>query len=314
MRKVISMVTAAAVGVGVWAGAARAAVDARGTKREGAAIRLASATPVQGFDAVSAGDSRLYVAPKGGLTAADVTSATSIEVREGRDVELTLTRDAAAKLASSMRETGANRLAIFEGGRLIASGVATVDSTVSRAVIRSLSSDSADRLIRLVDVRAVPEGPAVRMTASQQAVEPGGTVTVELRLDAGVAGLRAYQFVLVPEGGTRGQLTLQSGAIDATRTDFVFAGRDKLDAVDQTGIRMMSALVSGSLNVARESYLGQFTFVASPDAQGTFKIRVDAADGNSILLDTDSRPITVAMPQPVEVSVGAPTRVAPTRR
>lgn len=315
MRKAMSVVTAAALGVGVWTGVAQAQADAsRLVKRAGVSLRLASTSPVNGFEAASVGGERMFVAPKGGLSGADVTSATAIDVRDGRDVELTLTRDAAEKLAGSLRETGATRLAVYENGELLASGAVIVDTAVARATVRGLTAANADRLVRLVDVRVVPSGPAVRMVLSQEAIQAGGTVSADLFVDGAITSLRGYQFVMRTEGGEAGSLSLQDGKVNATRPDYVFGSEQKLEGVDREGMRMMAALMTGGVDVSRPSYLGTLTFQASPDAQGSFRIVMSAEVGDSVLLNANNQNIAFTMPEPAQLTVGQTSRLTPTRR
>lgn len=312
MRKTMSVLVAMAMGVGVWADAARAD-DARGVKRGGITLRLASTTPVDGFQAASVDGGRVFVSPKATLSGADVTSALAIEVRGGSEVELTLSRGSAERLAGSLRATGVNRLAVFRGGKLVAVGDVLVDVAVSRATLRGLTTASAEQLVRFVDVRAIPVTASVRMVASQSSIQAGGSITIELYLDGALASLRGFQFSLAVGGGDAGQLTVESGSADSSHGDFVFGTESVLQAVDRDGARLMAALMSGSVSVDRSAYLGTLTFQASADARGTFAIRTISGAGSSVLLDADNMPVAFDMPEPVMVTVGD-VRVTPTRR
>ena len=313
MRKVMSVVVAASMVIGGWAGAARADGERVEAKRLGVTLRLASTTPVNGFQAASVDGARLFVSPKATLSGADVTSALAIEVRGGRDVELTLNRQAAERLAGSLRATGVNQLAVFRGGEPLAAGEVIVDAAVSRATIRGLTTANAEQLVRLVDVRAIPVASSIRMVASQRSIQPGGTVSIEFYLDGTVASLRGYQVSLAVVGGDSGQLTVGGGSADSSHADFVFGVENALAAVDREGARVMAALMKGDISVSASSYLGTMTFQASADARGTFVIRAIEGMSSTVLLNAENMPVAFVMPEPVMLTVGD-VRATPTRR
>jgi hypothetical protein len=97
--------------------------------------------------------------------------------------------------------------------------------------------------------------------------------------------------------------------IDSNRSDFVFAGQRKIDAVDEVSQRLGAMLFEGSINVSKPVYLGTFTLRASADAAGAFGVGVQMADNNSFLKDARYYGIGFFTDGPVMINVGTPERI-----
>ena len=275
--------------MGVWVtgdGLARADDD---LVRSGAAspvsFRLATTTPIRGFEGMTINKSALYVAPRVALSGDSVASASAIDARSGTDVEMTVQPEAVGKLATTMRKFGADWLAAFAGGRPVAAGKVELNTTDGKVTITALPQRTAKRLARVLNGDSIATlGPTIKLAVSPASVKPGGTVTVDI-FATNIPNLRTYQMSLDIQGGTRGQLTVPDLRIDAGRKDFVFGTKQKIDAVDKLGGRLGALLFNGSVDVSTSAYLGTCTVQASADAAGVFHLDLRTADNSSFLKD-----------------------------
>ncbi|MFQ5495262.1 MAG: hypothetical protein ACE5EX_07750, partial [Phycisphaerae bacterium] len=168
MRK--GMTIGVAVLAGVFSAAppsAQAQRDSlRTTERLPVSLRLASTSPTRGFETIRVGDQTLYVSSRGALSGADVVSATSIDTRNGSDVEMSLTSAASDRLAGAMRTLGVTHVVVFANGKLVGAGAVELDARAGRAVVSSLSSAQAQRVTSLLNTkRRRVSGPTITMTA-----------------------------------------------------------------------------------------------------------------------------------------------------
>lgn len=154
-------------------------------------------------------------------------------------------------------------------------------------------------------------GATVSVKAAAGNTQPGGTIKVEAYV-SGALNVSAYQVQLGVSGGTKGTLTLESMAVDRTRQDFGFyqANSELLDVQDKNNEWVGLVRTAGGSDMVKPSYVATFTFRASPDAAGSFKINVRSDSTETFLLDQAAVQIPHKIGAAAEVTVGAPT---PTR-
>lgn len=282
--------------------------DARSTL----SFRLASATPVAGFQAATLEDGRtVYVAPGAVLGRSDVTSIESIEARRGNDLQLSLTSAASDRLTNLQSRHGADQLAVFQAGRLITSGELELDGETNSALISGITLVDATQITRLIR-SGTPSGTLVTLVATSSTIQPGGMITVEAFL-SGAKNIRAYQMNLVSAGGTSGKVTLSNLLVETERENYIFRGRQQFEAVDQGGRRLGGVLVNGSVDALDRAYLGSFTVQASADASGTFQVGVKTRQGTSMLMDPDNELLSFSV-APTTVTVMAASSLLPVRK
>lgn len=305
MRKVMTVLAAALVSVWVVGeGSARAQDSARSGKRSAVSYRLASTTTVQGFERMNLGrEAAIYVAPKAVLSGSDIASVRTIDVRNGTDLALSLTGDAATRFGNLLSRHVADQLAIFSGKRLVAAGAVSFDGDEGLATISGLSSSQVQRLAGVLRIQGVvPAGAVIALVPAQRVIQAGEATTIDVFVSR-VSDLRSYQVSLTTSGGASGQLAIEDLSIDTDRADFVFGDRDKLKAADRVGKRIGAVLVDGGVDVAGQAYLGTYVVRASGDATGTFSINV-RTDDQSLLWDSSNKPIRFGTSTPATISVG----------
>lgn len=150
-------------------------------------------------------------------------------------------------------------------------------------------------------------GATVSVKAAAANVQSGGTIKIEAFV-SGALNVSAYQVQLGASGGTKGTLTLESMTVDRTRQDFAFyqSGAEMLDVQDKTHEWVGLVRTSGGGDIVKPSYVATFTFRASPDAAGTFKVNVRTDSTETFLLDQAALQIPHKIGAAAEVTVGAP--------
>jgi len=274
-------------------------------------LRLATTTPTRGFlKSETADGGAIYVAPRVAVSAHEMLSAEAIEVRNGSDVSMALTDEAIQRLAGLAEKYGATQLAVFQGGTLLASGGLSIDSRAARVTVTDLDRDAAGRGTRLISSDGtVPVGAAMLLVPSRTVIQPGEAVNVDVFL-SNVQDLRTYQVSLMTLGGDAGTMTREDVTLNSTRADFVFSGLQKVDAVDRSGGRVGAVLFSGGVNVNNPAYIGTYTFRASADATGLFRIGVEIKDRASLLWSASNQPINFSAGS-ATITVGARNNVRP---
>ncbi len=277
-------------------------------------LRLATTTPARGFvKSATADGGTIYVAPRVAVSAHEMLSAESIAVRDGSDVSMALTDEAVKRLAGLAEKYNATQLAVYQGGTLLASGGLSIDSRASRITVTDLDSDAAGRVTRLIsNDGTIPVGSAMLLVPSRTVIQPGEAVSVDVYL-SNVQDLRTYQTSLMTRGGDAGSLTREDVVLNSTRADFVFAGQQKVDAVDQSGGRVGAVLFNGSVNVGDPAYIGTYTFRASADATGLFRIGVDIKDRASLLWSSSNQAINFSAGS-ATITVGARNNLRPSNK
>jgi hypothetical protein len=303
------------VGIGVTSLASARAEprSVRETKGGGVNFHLASTTPINGYDKVSpGGDSgTLYVAPRAVWTGKEVVSARTTDSRDGSVMELTLSAEAAERLATQRKHQSGDRVAIYVDGKLMSTGILGAVSTGGRATITGLTSANTESVVRLLNgERPIPVPMPTTISALISVVPVGqsdGAYLVDVFVQ-GVTNLRTYQIGLITSGGQVGELVREEVEIQASRPDFVFSELDTISAADQVGGRLSGVLVDGGVDKATPAYLGTYAFRPSPGATGTFEVAIDTgvksflADGQNEMVEFRTGPAAL-------ISIGGvPTR------
>ncbi len=305
MRKVMTVLAAALVSFGVVGQtSAGSRTDAQRSGKQAVSFRLAATNPTAGFEAMTIGGRKVYVSPQAALSASQVSATDTISTRTGSDVSLSLNNDAAGRLGTMASNLGADQLAVFVGGKLVSAGQLSLNVDEGLATIGGLSSDQALEVTRAIRGKSpVRVGRTIAVVASRGTIQAGEAVTLEVFVRGGVSDVRAYQVALTTSGGTAGQLTTSNLWMDSERTDYVFIGHDKLDAVDRSGGRLGGVMLSGGTGAMQRAYLGSYTLEASADASGTFTVNIRTAD-TSLVAATGSRFIEFASGPDAVIIVG----------
>jgi hypothetical protein len=273
------------MGVGVIAvasarGDSRTSRDIKGSP---VSFRLASTTPISGYDKMTMeGGGVVYVSARPIWSGGEVVSAQS---RDGAGLELTLTTEAARRVASLASGSG-NRVAVFVDGKL--ASVGALNAGDGRTTITGLNALSAERVLRLLNgVRPAPQpSPTTAILSVVPAGSEGDLYFVDVFVQ-GVKGLRTYQITLEVEGGATGDLVREEVTVDEARPDFVFTELSYLVPADQVGGRVAGVLVNGPIDRAEPGYMGTYAYRATPDASGTFQVSI-AESPRSFLADNDN--------------------------
>jgi hypothetical protein len=264
------------------------AADAKSPAAKGTSYsaRLASLTPSAGYDEAVFGSSTIFVASNAALGAGEIVAARV----NASDIVLTLTADGATKAATLVRSHSGARLAVFDAERVV--GAPVIDSAMLKGTSLTISTAAI-----------TPTGPAINVVASKATAAPGELVTFDVFVSP-VADLKGYQVALEAWGGDSGKLTLIDIHQDTQRADFVYGSEQILNAVDLNGSRMVAALFTGSTDVTTPKYLGTYTFQSTPDARGTFNVRVQVSD-ETMLRNSQNTPIAYQAGTPGTIRVGA---------
>ncbi|NOS99275.1 MAG: hypothetical protein HOP29_01455 [Phycisphaerales bacterium] len=143
-------------------------------------------------------------------------------------------------------------------------------SPVSDAALRS----DAGRAVAPVSLQLVPDRTALRA---------GQDLIVHVYAD-GVADFRGYQLAVDASGGRRGTLQLRNLEVDVNHKDYVFENHENYRAQDLSSGRLAGASGAGSVTSSGHAYLGSFTFHASDDASGRFRLAVRTGDEATVLV------------------------------
>ncbi|NOS99274.1 MAG: hypothetical protein HOP29_01450 [Phycisphaerales bacterium] len=156
----------------------------------------------------------------------------------------------------------------------------------------ALRSD-ASRAIAPVSLQLVPEKSAVRA---------GQDVIVHVYAD-GVADFRGYQLAVDAGGGRSGALELRNLAVNVNHKSYVFGHHESYRAQDLSTGRLAAAVGAGSVTNPGKAYLGSFTFHASDDASGTFRLAVRDGENATVLVGSGRRVIPLRSNAEVTVYV-----------
>ena len=315
MRRTGLVLAVGIVGIGVTSLASAGAEprSVREAKGGGVNFHLASTTLINGYDKISpGGDSvTLYVAPRPVWTGKEVVSARTTDSRDGSVMELTLTAEAAERLATLRKHESGNRVAIYVDGKLMSAGTLGAGSTGGRATITGLNPTNTESVVRLLKgERPIPVPSPAPVSALISLVPVGqsnGAYLVDVFVQ-GVTNLRTYQIGVVTSGGQVGKLVREETKIDKARADFVFGELEVISAADQLGGRLVGVLVDGVVDKATPAYLGTYAFRPSPDATGTFEVAIDTSE-KSFLADGQNEMVEFRTGPAASISIGGvPTR------
>ncbi len=144
-------------------------------------------------------------------------------------------------------------------------------------------------------------GTTIFTRTSDDSVPSRGILTFDVFADR-VVDLGGFQIGLEVHGGRTGSLRATSGAIQADRSDYVFAGQQVFSAVDNVGGRAAAIVDGAGVTSDGATYLGSFSFEALRGSSGTFTI-TPRVDNGVILLDSLGHPIEW-QGQPTTVTIG----------
>ena len=146
--------------------------------------------------------------------------------------------------------------------------------------------------------------PTISVVTTQRAVAPGGLIKVDVFV-SNVSDLAVYQVKLAVTGG-EGDLSAEALKVDKEHKNYVFGEADVLAAADQGGSRMGAMQLLGSVDVTRPAYLGTYSYRASADATGTFKVGVELGP-NSFLRNGSGRAISFVPGKSAKISIAGET-------
>lgn len=315
MRRTGLVMAVGIVGIGVTSLASVRAESrsVRETKGGGVNFHMAGTTLIKGYDKVSLeGDSgTLYVAPRPAWTGKEVVSARTTDTRDGSVMELTLSAEAAERLASQRKHQSGDRVAVYVDGKLMSAGTLDAGSTGGRVTIKGITSINSESVVRLLNGERPIQVPTPVPISALISVVPAGQSDGAYLVDVfvqGVTNLRTYQIGLVTSGGQAGELVRESVEIDNARADYVFGSLQAISAADQVGGRAVGLLVDDTVDKATPAYLGTYSFRPSPDATGTFQVAIDTSE-KSFLSDGQNEMVEFRTGPAASISIGgAPTR------
>lgn len=281
MSKVARMLGIGLMTVGLLSAAVMA--EGKGTSYS---IRLASQTQLAGYEEAVFGDSTLFVAANTAIGSVDIVGARATTSA----IDLTLSANGATVAANLVRANAGQRLAVYEGQRIVAAPA--IESGMLKGTTLTVSTAAL-----------TPMGTMLTVTSSKTTAQAGEMINVDVFVSQ-AQDLRGYQVAVEATGGKSGGLHLVDIHQDAARADWVFGGEQIVNAVDVNGSRMVAALFSGSTNVAMPKYLGTFSFQSTKDASGTFAVKVRASD-ETALRDSNSQPIGYHVGPAVLVNIGS---------
>lgn len=251
-------------------------------------IRLASDSAVAGWEEMSFNNVLLFLAPNAVLGGPDVAATRYAKTDAGEVFEMTLTPAGATSAASVIKQNAGARLGVLVDGKVIAAPV--IDGAMLKGTALTVSTAAL-----------TPRGPAINVVAAQPTVAADGLVSVDVFLSQ-ANDLRGYQVALEAVGGRAGALQLVDIHQETARPDFIFGAQQIVNAVDVNGGRAVAALFTGTVDLTSPAYLATFTYKASSDAAGQFKIKVRVSD-ETALRDSNTNPIAYQAGQTATINI-----------
>jgi hypothetical protein len=118
----------------------------------------------------------------------------------------------------------------------------------------------------------IPAGrTSLSLHADRSRIGPGDLVSVRILADDRLGDVRGYQLHVQATGGLRGELQLMDVFVEP-RKDHVFANQPWWSAFNVRTRQMVAGMDSAGIETAGGAYLATFTFLAGPDARGTFSV------------------------------------------
>jgi len=249
--------------IGVWVSGFVAVATMAASPALAKTYRLASRQATAGFEMVRLADgSALYL---GDVVEAAAKSCDISHKRQGHKcaATLSLSGDAAARVAMRVQRTGVNLLATSQDNTV--TELAEIDSVG----VGGIALRPAHPVREVGDTKTA----LFSLSADSAAVVAGDAVSVDVFV-SDVPQLRTFQVAVEATGGASGSLDRVGASVDRNRTDYVFASTEAIDAADQQHGRIGATTMGGSVTAQDAQYLGTFTFVASRDASGSFEFVV----------------------------------------
>lgn len=257
------------------------------TKKVGTlSFRLASMSADSGFQPQRMLNGRMaYLTTEDAFTEAEITNIETRASDGAQVMMISLVPGVSERLAMRTGESGIDSVAIIRGGRVISVGsIASVGVDV--ATISGLSAAEVKRITRVLTPHSVVNtATVVSVVPRQNTVMPGDMVTFDVYV-SNVESLRTYQFALQVTSNDTGRLVRDHGVVDLADADFVFSGRQVLQAVDEIHGRFGAVVFQGTANSTDRKYLGSYTYQVSEDAAGSFTISI--APGSISFLNDDT--------------------------
>lgn len=301
MRTAIRAATVAVFGMGVLASSFVSANDrtrVRELKGSSLSLHVASLEPGSGLQRMALPDgTALYVTPRPNWNAVDVLSAND----QGAGLNLRLSGDATNRMISLLGGSASARLAVLVDGGLVSAATIGRDGMIQ---IDGLSIENADRITRLVrGDRPTVAGPRF---SAVYAGESNGLHKVDIYVE-GASDLRSYQVMLLIGGGESGRLELADVKIHQDRSDFVFNGVEFVPVEGVVNGRLGAVTWTESVDAPGQAYLGTYSFRASSDAQGVFRIAIDVGM-ETILGNSNSEEMSYSAGPDARIVVGTITK------
>ena len=277
------------------AGLTRSSGMSRDQKGTTVSFRAVSNTEQAGFDQMTFGANKVYIARQAWLSGADVAS---VETQvDGSSASMTLMLAPGVSAPAPI-----DKVAVILDGRV--SAIPSMGNVGNgRVTLRGMLPGEVQRLGRVFDFAPVQAvGATLTVVPRTTSVRPGETVTVDVFLSR-VSNLRAYQ-VALDATGTKGALRIEDMLIDTSHPQYVFGTEQTANAVDKLNGRAVNAtFTTKGYEVGDSAYLATYTFRATAEAAGEFKIRV-RANQDTALRDTASAPIGYQVSLPATIEIG----------
>ncbi len=274
----------------------------RSASRGEVTFRVASDQSQSGFDRMKTpAGVEVYVSRKPEMRSADLNNVRVVGDRNGASLELRISGDVAGRIAKVGSGRRANRMAVFVNGVLLSAPtiVSTPDPRVM--MLSGMSSANAERVARLVGRSVEPVLNGVTLIPDQRTGAAGDLFLVEVYM-GNVDKLRGYQVSLDATGGDSGKLALDDIIIDEGHDGYVFEGIQSFNAVNTSNSRAVNALPAGTVDRNSKTYLVTFAFRATPDAKGTFRIKV-RENGETLFLGQNSESLPVKIQAETSITI-----------
>lgn len=155
-------------------------------------------------------------------------------------------------------------------------------------------------------------GTRVSLTADAELIDPSATVDVEMFVThtGALDDLAGYQGVLDISGGDDGSLDVDDVNVNHSDSDWVFSSLIPDNYIDCTGggpwlEKLCVVTFPGfGVEVVNPGYMGDFTLLASSDAEGVFEVDIDTTpESGTELFDDDILQYSYTTGAPEDVGV-----------
>jgi len=153
-------------------------------------------------------------------------------------------------------------------------------------------------------VEALPA--TIKLVPSRRTAHAGDMIDVAVYV-SGVTNLRGYEAKVMTEGGRRGQLEFVSASVE-DRKDFVLNGVENVKAIDDSTARLGAVAYSGGVTSTGTAYIGTFTFRASTDAIGAFRVDLVRGGDQTVLAAPDKTRMDIGRITPATILITTPAR------